>query len=90
MDADQAYGEKAWRQSHKNATDCIEQVQEAASHKADSVCTPTTHFKNYPNRRARHAEYSWKSKGELINDVPLWTPSHEHVKIGRLARSYLQ
>ena len=49
MDADQAYGEKAWRKLHKNAVQYIEHVQEAASHKTATVRTPITHFENHPN-----------------------------------------
>ena len=50
VDADQAYGEKAWRQLLKNAASYIEQVLEAASHKAAAVRPPTTHIKNHPNK----------------------------------------
>ena len=37
MDANKTYGEKAWRQLHKNAASNIEQVLEAALHKAAPV-----------------------------------------------------
>ena len=33
-------------------------------------------------RRARHAEHCWRSRGELISDVLLWTPSHSCAKQG--------
>ena len=36
-DTNKTYGEKAWRQLHKNAGSNIEQVQEAARHKAAAV-----------------------------------------------------
>ena len=49
IDANLMVGEKAWRQLHKNATSNIEQVLEAAPHKAAAVRPPTTHHKNYPN-----------------------------------------
>ena len=49
MDANWTYGEKAWRQLHKNAASDIEQVLEAAPHKTASVWTPTTHHENYQN-----------------------------------------
>ena len=42
-------GEKAWRQLHKNAASNIEQVLEAAPHKAAAVRPPTSHHENYPN-----------------------------------------
>ena len=41
------YREKAWRQLHKNVASNIEQVMEAASHKAAAVRQPTTHHENY-------------------------------------------
>ena len=41
------YGEKAWQQLHKNAASNIEQVPEAASHKAAAVQLLITHHKNY-------------------------------------------
>ena len=40
-------GEKAWQQLHKNAASNIEQVMEAAPHKAAAVWLPTTHHENY-------------------------------------------
>ena len=33
MDADKVYGDKAWRQLHKNVASCIEQIQETTSQK---------------------------------------------------------
>ena len=43
------YGEKAWRQLHKNAVSHIKQVQEAAPHKAAALQPPTIHHENYQN-----------------------------------------
>ena len=40
--------------------------------------------------RTRHVEYCWRSKGELISDVLLWTPSHGRASVVRPARTYLQ
>ena len=40
---------KAWRQLHKNAASNIEQVLEAALHKAAAVRPPTTPHENYPS-----------------------------------------
>ena len=40
------YGEKAWRQLHKNAARNIEQDLEAALHKVAAVRPPTTHHEN--------------------------------------------
>ena len=41
-------------------------------------------------RRARHAGHCWRSRDELISDVLLWTPTHDHAKAGRPARTYIQ
>ena len=38
---------KTWRQLHKNAASCIEQVLEATTNKTVAVQTPTTHRENY-------------------------------------------
>ena len=48
-DANKTYGGKAWQQLHKNAVSNIEQVLEAAHHKAAAVRPLTTHHKNYPS-----------------------------------------
>ena len=48
MDTNKTYGEKAWRQLHKNAMSNIEQVLEATSHKTAAIGPLTTHHKNYP------------------------------------------
>ena len=37
------YGEKAWRELHKNAASNIDQVLETAPHKAAVLRPPTTH-----------------------------------------------
>ena len=41
-------------------------------------------------RQTRHAGHCWRSRDELINDVLLWTPSHEQAKAGQTARTYIQ
>ena len=41
-------------------------------------------------RRIRHAGHCWRSKDELISDVPLWTPTYGQAKVGRPARTYIQ
>ena len=45
MDTNKTYGEKAWRQLHKNAVSNIEQVLEAAA-----VRPSTTHHEIYQNQ----------------------------------------
>ena len=47
MDANQTYGEKAWRHLHKNAASDIEQVPEATTQKTEFIRPPTTHHENY-------------------------------------------
>ena len=41
-------------------------------------------------RRTRHAGHCWRSKGELISDVLLWTPAYGQAKAGRPDRTYIQ
>ena len=45
VDANKTYGEKTWRQLHKNAASNIEQVLETAPHKTAT----TTRHENYQN-----------------------------------------
>ena len=49
MDANLTYGEKTWQQLQKNAASVVEQVLEAAPHKAAAVRPPTTHHESYKN-----------------------------------------
>ena len=49
MEANKTYGEKAWRQLHKNVGSNIEQVLEAAPHKAAAERLLTTHHEKYPS-----------------------------------------
>ena len=46
MDANYTDGEKAWRQSHKNAASNIEQI---APDEATALRPPTTRLENYQN-----------------------------------------
>ena len=42
-------------------------------------------------RRTRHSRHCWRSKDELISDVPQWTPLHGWAKVGGFpARTNLQ
>ena len=41
-------------------------------------------------RRTTHAGHCWRSRDELISDVPLWTPTHGCSKAGRPAQTYIQ
>ena len=47
MDANYTYEEKTWQQLRKNGASNIEQILEAASHKAEAVRPLTTHHENY-------------------------------------------
>ena len=49
MDANKTYGEKAWRQLHKNDASNIEQVLEATPNKTAAVRPLTSHHENYPS-----------------------------------------
>ena len=41
-------------------------------------------------RRTRHVGHCWRSRGELISNVLLWTPSHSRAKAARPTRTYIQ
>ena len=47
MDANKPYGEKTSRKLQKNCPSCIEQIQEATSHKTTAVRPPLTHHEIY-------------------------------------------
>ena len=38
--------------------------------------------------RARHVGHYWRSKGKLISNALLWTPSHRQARLGRPDRTY--
>ena len=46
--------------------------------------------KTIKSRRTRHVWHYWRSRGELISDVLLWTPSHGRPKAERPARTNMQ
>ena len=41
-------------------------------------------------RRTRYAGHCWWSRGEIISDVLLWTPSHGRAIAGRPGRTHIQ
>ena len=88
MNANKTNGVKAWRQLHKNAASNIEQVMEAAPHKAAAVRSPIT--KTIQGRRTRYAGHCRRSRDEIISDILQWTSSHGLAKTGRPARTYIQ
>ena len=75
-DANWTYGEKAWRQLHKEAASNIEQVLEATLHKAAAVQPLTTHLEKLdrPDIRDTAGEVGPNSlvtysRGPLYKDV---------------------
>ena len=45
--------------------------------------------KTIQRRRTRHTGHYWRSKGELISDVLLWTSSYRRASVGWPTRPYL-
>ena len=90
MDSNKTAGEEARRQLHKNSASNLEQVLAATPtrHQLYGHLPPIT--KTIQVRRTRHAGHCWRSRGELISDVLLWTPTHGRAKAGRPARTYIQ
>ena len=41
-------------------------------------------------RRTRHTRHCWRSRDELIRNVPLWTPTYGRAKARRPALTYIQ
>ena len=41
-------------------------------------------------RWTSHVGHCWRSRGELISDILLWTPAHGRAKAGQPARTYIQ
>ena len=66
---------KSWRQHPKDTN-------------YTATCLPSR--KLYKLDETRHAGHCWRSKGELISDVLLWTPTYGQAKAGRPARTYIQ
>ena len=52
------------------------------------VCLPSI-VQNIQVKQLRHAEYCWRSKGELIRDVFLWTATHGHTCVRRPIYTYI-
>ena len=62
--------------------------QHSTRHQLYGHLPPIT--KTIQARLTRHAGHCWRSKGELISDVLLWTPAYGQAKAGRPARTYIQ
>ena len=84
------YGEKAWRQLHKNTASNIEQVLEAQPTKQQLYGHLPCIMKSIQVRRTRHMGHCWRSKDKLISNILLWASSHGWAKAGQPARTYIQ
>ena len=85
MGANKMYGEKAWRQLHKNAAS---NINKSTKQQLYGHLPPIT--KTIQVRQARHVGHCWRSRDELISDVLPWTPSHGRAKAGQPATIYIQ
>ena len=63
----------------------FEQMLEATPHKKAVVRPFTSHL---TKQQTRFCEHCWRSKDELINDIPLWTPIHGYTSAGQPAKTY--
>ena len=79
-------GEKARWELHKDTAYCFEQILEKASYKS-AVQPLTSILQTTKVRQAKHAEHCWKSKDELICNVP-WTPTHGYTSVSQPAKTY--
>ena len=62
--------------------------QHTTSHQLYGHLPPIT--KTIQVRQTRHAGHCWRSRGELIREVLLWTPTYGRAKAGRPVRTYIQ
>ena len=62
--------------------------QQPTRHQLYGHLPPIT--KTIQARRTRHAGNFWRSRDELISDIPLWTPTYGRAKAGRPSRTYIQ
>ena len=90
VDANKIYGEKTWRQLHKNVVSYIEQFLETAPHKKGSVQPLPPITKTIKIRWTRHTGHCWRSRDELVSDILLWTPLHGWAKVECPAQTYIQ
>ena len=81
-------GEEARRQLHKNAASNKFRQQHPTRHQLYGHLPPIK--KTIKVRRTRYAGHCRRSRGELIIDVLLWTPTYGRTKVGRPARTYIQ
>ena len=62
--------------------------QHSTRHQLYGHLPPIT--KTIQARRTKYAGHCWRSKGELVSDVLLWTPNYGQSKAGWPARTYIQ
>ena len=70
-------GKPGW-EKHKINACCFEKILEAATEKKAAVLSLTSDFSNH-QRRARHVGNCWKSKDQLMSNVPMdsYTWAHQ-------------
>ena len=73
VDADKAYGEKAWQQLHKNAMSYTGQIQRQLSIKQQLYGHLPPIWKAIQIRGTRNAGPYWRSKNEFISNILQWT-----------------
>ena len=74
VDTNAAYGEKVWRQLHKNAASCIKQILEATPHKIAAIRPPTTNHEKLdePDMQGTAGEV-WANSYAIYSYRPLHT-----------------
>ena len=95
MDAQHGRWQNVWRKSLTAiAQECCELYGTISSGSTpqSSSCTDTYNWSRKPSKLNEQdmGGYCWRSKGELISDVLLHSPSHGRTRVGRPARTYLK
>ena len=70
--------EKARWKLHQDFACCFKQIIEVVPYKTANVRPLTSNLIKHP-----------RSKNELTSDLLLWTSTHRHTTVGRLAKTYL-
>ena len=63
-----------------NAACCFKQILEETLNKTAVIRPPVSHLSNHSNKL--NETYCWRRKYRLINNVPIWTPTHGHASVG--------
>ena len=95
MDAPHGYWLRTWRKYYTATPH--ECYKPNCTNPGSSIPRNSSYTVNLPPisktiqiKRKRHAGHCWKSQGELMSDVPQWTPSHGWAGVGRPAKNHLQ